>query len=343
MPSKKNMTALLALGGLGALFFIFSSKPAHAAPALPSAGPPEPEPGPEVEPVEESEPELPAPVPMPPPVPPQSPDNAVIDREDGTREEIPVGDVMMGPITYSTPDGGSVTEEVPAQPTEDVPDEEDDEEEAEEDNTPGVPPEQIPPVEEAEPDLGGEVVPPASETPPATTTAPPAPKTDYPQVTNAVPYVAPNTSFVPADRVELFESPPAANPIEHAEKPTQLPADTADLLRIMLADEKSANWKRRVPELAPWQAARGLKPDQEFGTKSALQMATETGLIPIVRFWPKGSFLEGKWLTDYRRALRTLAMQAEEPRAAQLVAAADRELGQGFGRGQQPISPIIEI
>lgn len=118
--------------------------------------------------------------------------------------------------------------------------------------------------------------------------------------------------------------------------PTTIADDTADLLALMLADEAQPNWKRKIPELASWQAARGLKADQMFGPKSAQTMAKETGLLPIVRYWPTGSYREGKWLKDYRAALLAEAASASEPRASQLKAAALREQGQAFA----PVQPI---
>ena len=133
-----------------------------------------------------------------------------------------------------------------------------------------------------------------------------------------------------------------SQPKAPAEKPTNIPADTAELLRLMLARETTADWKRQEPALALWQRERGLTADKKFGPQSALTMAEETGLLPIVRFWPKGA-QKAQAVEDYQEDLLELASKAEEPRRSQLKAAAEREQGQGFGRNPAPITPTISI
>jgi hypothetical protein len=88
-----------------------------------------------------------------------------------------------------------------------------------------------------------------------------------------------------------------------------------------------------------------LKQDGQFGPKSALTVAAEIGTVPIVRYWPKGSFPEGRWLSDYQAALQALATSAPEPRSTQLRISAQREAGQGFGSKQSalPLSQQIQL
>jgi hypothetical protein len=153
------------------------------------------------------------------------------------------------------------------------------------------------------------------------------------------PKPAPAPAPAPAPSPAPAPAPTPAPAPAPAEQPTALHSDTAEVLRIMLAQEHSGDWKQKVPVLAPWQAERGLTADQEFGTKSGIAMAHETGLIPIVRFWPKGSYREGHWLSDYRNALANIAATAEEPRRSQLHQAIAREQGQGWA----PIKPITQF
>lgn len=168
----------------------------------------------------------------------------------------------------------------------------------------------------------------------------PAPGPVTPSPTPAPsPAPAPAPAPSPAPAPTPAPTPAPAPSPAPAEQPTALHSDTAEVLRIMLAQEHSGDWKQKVPVLAPWQAERGLTADQEFGTKSGIAMAHETGLIPIVRFWPKGSYREGHWLSDYRNALAAIAATAEEPRRSQLHQAIAREQGQGWA----PIKPITQF
>lgn len=194
---------------------------------------------------------------------------------------------------------------------------------------PGEPPKFFP----TPPTQGGEPIPPkkaipeddeAEESenpaPPPVFTTQPVPTVPRPPPVRAVP-------------------PPPKAP---AEKPTNIPADTAELLRLMLARETTGDWKRQEPALALWQRERDLTADKKFGPQSALTMAEETGLLPIVRFWPKGA-QKAQAVEDYQEDLLELASKAEEPRRSQLKAAAEREQGQGFGRNPIPITPTILI
>lgn len=125
---------------------------------------------------------------------------------------------------------------------------------------------------------------------------------------------------------------------------TSAPADTIAAVTAMLAQEAGPKW-RRMPEptLITWQKNRGRTQDGKFGTGDALVMAKEIGTLPIIRAWPKGSFLEGKWVPEYQAALRNLAATAPEPRKSQLLAAAEREKGQGFGTPEKPILSQIHL
>lgn len=141
---------------------------------------------------------------------------------------------------------------------------------------------------------------------------------------------------------DVQQGPPPSPTMEQAEQPTELPADTAKLLQVMLALESTSNWKRVEPTLKPWQSKRGLVADGKFGPKSALRMGAETGLLPIVRFWTAGTSPESA-VPAYHDGLVALAQQAEEPRATQLYAAVEREQGQAFARNVVPVVPTISL
>ena len=151
-----------------------------------------------------------------------------------------------------------------------------------------------------------------------------------------------------AGNLLAVESDEEASPLEEAEakieveKPTILADDTRKVLDELLPAEKRSDWKRKSPVLMTWQEARGLKPDGMFGPRSATKMAEETGLLPIVRFWPKAS-IPGRAEIALKNIYLEAAENAEPPRKAQLQAAAEREKGQGFGRPQTPILTLIEL
>lgn len=134
--------------------------------------------------------------------------------------------------------------------------------------------------------------------------------------------------------------PPDPTPPEPTSK---VPSETLDVVQAMLAEESKANWKRPSDALVIWQKSRRLKPDGLFGPKTALQFAKEIGTIPIVRYWPRGSYPSGKWLEEFRASLRALAAKAPEPRASKLLASAKREQGQGWGSNQTAIKNLASI
>lgn len=137
---------------------------------------------------------------------------------------------------------------------------------------------------------------------------------------------------------------PAEPPASPAEQASTIPADTLTTVTAMLAQEHSPHW-RVIPEptLKTWQAARGLTADGDYGTGTALSMGKEVGTLPIIRGWPKGSYLGDGKLAAYQAALRTLAASAPEPRKSQLIAAAAREQGQGYGTPEKPIATLITL
>lgn len=251
--------------------------------------------------------------------------------------------------------------------------------EPEPDELPPPEPDQPEPDETEPPDDDGEPVedqlPPGAETPEQAEAQPPQPRdrivvdeiTDrspgLPELTPVGPPEPPTFTIeplpgvevtVPPDAVppvptppappELVTKPPDIAPGEVAPAPTQPPLqpETEALLRELLGKETSPAWKAEEPLAGAWQRARGLTPDNKFGPGSAIKLAEETGLLPIVRFWPRGT-LPGKAVPEFRAKLASMAARAEEPRKTHLLAAIEREQGQGFGTPPKPISPTIAI
>ncbi len=163
------------------------------------------------------------------------------------------------------------------------------------------------------------------------------------QVTPPLPPIP--TQVLPGLTITPGPAPTGAEqPASAAEQPSTVQPDTLKVLTSMLAQEHAPHW-RIIPEpsLKAWQQARSLKADGAFGTGTALKLAQEVGALPIIRAWPKGSFKEGKQLPAYQAALRSLAATAPEPRRSQLLAAALREQGQGFGTPETPIHTLITL
>jgi len=142
---------------------------------------------------------------------------------------------------------------------------------------------------------------------------------------------------------------PAPSPAPPEVPQDDVPDDTAELVQLMLEEEARTGWKRELPELAEWLAARGEPESTKFGPGSAALMAEEIGTLPIVRFWPAASGTNPrKALDEYRAKLRAIAEEKDEPHRSQLLSAAQREKGQSFGPpqgdgGRSPITPTISL
>lgn len=184
-----------------------------------------------------------------------------------------------------------------------------------------------------------------ADLPPAGSSLPPfVPPAPAPQQAPTVPVALPSSPpFVPAQPAPPTPAP-APIPVPTPAAAASVPADTAVLVRALLADEATATWKRKSAAVQAWQKSRGLKQDGEFGPKSAITVAQEIGTVPIVRYWPTGA-QQVKAVRDYQAALLALANSAPEPRASQLRIAAQREQGQGFGSHQTalPASQLIHL
>lgn len=157
-----------------------------------------------------------------------------------------------------------------------------------------------------------------------------------------LPPLPPSTANLPGTAINL--PPMVVTGGNDPQQVTSAPADTIATVTAMLAQEAGPKWRKSPePTLVTWQKNRKLTADGKFGTGTALALAKEIGTLPIIRAWPKGSFPEGHWLEDYRTNLRQIAQAAPEPRKSQLMAAANREQGQGWGTPEKPILSQIHL
>lgn len=166
------------------------------------------------------------------------------------------------------------------------------------------------------------------------------------QPTDVLPPLPPvPTQVLPGLTITPGPTPsPGEPPASAAEQPGVIAPDTLQVLTTMLAQEHSPHWRiSPEPALKPWQQSRKLVVDGLFGPKTALKMAAETGVLPIIRAWPKGTAIQSPDLRNYQAELRRLATSASEPRRSQLLAAAQREQGQGYGTPEKPISTLITL
>jgi len=118
---------------------------------------------------------------------------------------------------------------------------------------------------------------------------------------------------------------------------------TDAMVRELKTAERNRGWKREYESVAAWQAHHGRKVDKKFGPKDALFLATLTGEVPVVRYWPAADGTNPKRaLQDYKGALSTIAATKGNPHRDLLLASIARERGQSFGPptgngGQAPI------
>lgn len=118
---------------------------------------------------------------------------------------------------------------------------------------------------------------------------------------------------------------------------------TNAMVTELRAAERTRNWKRPYQSVEDWQRHYGRTVDSKFGPKDALFLATLTGNVPVVRYWPQKDGVNPKRaLQDYKSAMSTIANAKTGAHADQLRASIARERGQSFGPptgtgGQAPI------
>jgi hypothetical protein len=111
------------------------------------------------------------------------------------------------------------------------------------------------------------------------------------------------------------------------------PAASLALARLLLDAERVSGWKTaHAEQVRSWQAGQGLTADARFGPASALLLASQVGVAPIVRYWPKAAWGVGSPpYVEYIAALKALGVDS------------NRERGQSFGTPPKPITTFAQV
>jgi hypothetical protein len=120
----------------------------------------------------------------------------------------------------------------------------------------------------------------------------------------------------------VVQTPDGGIVVSPIESDDNEPEDMAsrDLAQLLLDAEHQSNWKTlHQAEVAAWQQTHGLKADGKFGPKSALVLAMDVGVAPIVRYWPSGTWPGSPAMEEYLDNLTGAGIDNS------------REKGQGFG------------
>lgn len=173
---------------------------------------------------------------------------------------------------------------------------------------------------------------------------PAGPVTPQQIATAVIPQVASQVAKAAGDIL----GPGGTNPLHTEElKVDQDPKGTVALARALINAESSSGWKQALKnDVQSWQSRVGLKPDGEFGPGSAQRMAQEVGVLPLIRFWPKGTPTAAAGVKKYRDAIYTMAANADNTNpalAAALRSSASYENGQGWAKTPAPIAATERI
>lgn len=177
---------------------------------------------------------------------------------------------------------------------------------------------------------------------------------------------APAAPELPPEMVDAMTPPEVVAPGEpdlEPDPPTELidvetdpendPHGSVGLARVLLTRETLPGWKTDLQDdVREWQAAVGLTPDGRFGVESALRMAEDVGVLPLVRFftqgkhWDKWSALDGPH--GLRTRLRELITRLEKDpenvaHVAALRASLTRDQAQGLESNPAPVPTLEQV
>jgi hypothetical protein len=186
-----------------------------------------------------------------------------------------------------------------------------------------------------------ENVPTVTVTPPATTvTTTPAAQTAQQVATQVAAQVIPaivNQVAQATQAAATTAGVPVITPtVLHSEevKLDQDPHGTIALAKSMINAESLAGWKTALSnDIKAWQARMGLTADGKFGPKSALKMAEEVGILPLVRYYASTGGTKAQQVTAYRTSVGTVAsnVYATNPaHSISLRSSQNYEQGQGY-------------
>jgi hypothetical protein len=151
-----------------------------------------------------------------------------------------------------------------------------------------------------------------------------------------------------APAVDATDAPEAALPAAET-TPAEDPTGSIKLARLLLEREMTPGWRGAMSTaVTTWQQKNKLATDGKFGPKSAYLLADKggVGIVPLVRYWPKGS-QKAAALAKYRAELLGLAdkLEANPDRQAQadaLRGSATVEDARAYGTANPPALPAAE-
>lgn len=171
-----------------------------------------------------------------------------------------------------------------------------------------------------------------------------------PQQVQATPEPGPGTALPPLppepSPLPPAQQPPSTDKVpELAKEETSEQADpngTIAVARALIDVEGRENWKGALqPLVENWQRKVGITADGEFGPGSALKMGEEVGVLPLIRYYPKGSPTKEAAVRSYQTKLYALAdrldKEGKREHAIAIRASAEHEKGQGWPKKPGPV------
>jgi len=140
---------------------------------------------------------------------------------------------------------------------------------------------------------------------------------------------------------QAAQAMPPTTPLQSTETSVALdPNGTVALAKVLIDRESSSGWKSaNTTEVAAWQKRVGLTADGKFGEKSALRMAQEVGVLPLVRYFPANTAKETE-VPKYQSAVNAYAATVAPSNPAHAVAlrsSAAYDVGYGFAASPSAI------
>jgi len=141
-------------------------------------------------------------------------------------------------------------------------------------------------------------------------------------------------------------TPPVAVQVQEV-NPTLDTNGTIALAAQMINAESSKGWKTALSTpIKAWQSKMKLTADGKFGPKSALLMANEVGILPLIRYYASTGGSQAQQLAAYRTALGALASQVYSSNPAHSIAlrsSQNYEQGQGYSTSPAAVPATARV